>query len=405
MKYIILLGDGMSDYPIEELGNKTVIEAANKPFMDFLAQNGDVGMVKTIPEGMSPGSDTANLSVLGYDPSIYYTGRSPLEAISMGVELGLNDVAMRCNLVTLSNTEDISDAVMVDYSAGEITTEESTQLIKALQDILSLKDIELFPGISYRHCLVLRNAETGSDCTPPHDISGQPVKNHLPKGRYGELLLDIMELSRTVLRDHPVNTERISKGLHPANACWFWGEGTSPSLPSFEDKFGLKGSIVSAVDLIKGIGICAGMRVPDIPGVTGNINTNYRGKAEEALRELEEGVDFVYVHVEAPDECGHQGNAGEKVRAVELIDSQILSVLIDGLDRSGEDYSILLMPDHPTPVSLRTHTSEPVPFVIYRSNKKGTYNTARYTEKLGSDTGLYVSAGHSLIEQLLQKHD
>ena len=402
MKYIVLLGDGMSDYPVDSLGNRTPLDAAHKPSMDFLARNGDVGMVKTIPDGMSPGSDTANLSVLGYDPAIYYTGRSPLEAISMGIELGPNDVAMRCNLVTLSDAEDIADTTMVDYSAGEITTEESAQLIESVRKSIRSNKVDLFSGISYRHCLVLRDAETGSICTPPHDISGRPIREYLPKGRYGDSLLELMELSRKILRDHPVNKARIAKGLHPANSCWFWGEGSSPSLPRFEDKFGLRGTVISAVDLVKGIGMCAGMCAPEIPGATGNIHTNFKGKADAALNELRSGADFVYIHVEAPDECGHQGNATDKVKAIELIDSEILARLIDGVEELGEDYSILIMPDHPTPVSLRTHTSDPVPFVLYRSDKKGDYPAEHYTEKSALNTGLFVSEGHRIIECLLR---
>lgn len=401
MKYVVILGDGMADRPLDELDGKTPLEAANIPAMDFLARNGDVGLVKTIPDGMSPGSDTANLSVLGYDPSVYYTGRSPLEAVSMGVSLGPTDVAMRCNLVTLSDGSDISDTVMVDYSAGEISTDEARLLIKTLRESFQTEKVDLFPGVSYRHCLVLRNAKTGSKCTPPHDISGCPVKEHLPTGRYGTLLLEMMERSRQILRHHPVNISRMEKGLNPANACWFWGEGTSPSLPLFRDKFGVDGSVISAVDLVKGIGICAGMSAPEIPGATGNINTNFRGKADFALEQLNNGADFVFVHIEAPDECGHQGNAREKTRAIELIDSEVLERVLDGLNKSGHDYSILLLPDHPTPVSLRTHTSDAVPFVLYRSKTKGTKPAERYTENLAGKTGLYIPKGHKLMEQLI----
>ncbi|MGI6577903.1 MAG: cofactor-independent phosphoglycerate mutase [Eubacteriales bacterium] len=401
MKYVVILGDGMADRPLDELDGKTPLEAANIPAMDFLARNGDVGLVKTIPDGMSPGSDTANLSVLGYDPSVYYTGRSPLEAVSMGVSLGPTDVAMRCNLVTLSDGSDISDTVMVDYSAGEISTDEARLLIKTLRESFQTEKVDLFPGVSYRHCLVLRNAKTGSKCIPPHDISGCPVKVHLPTGRYGTLLLEMMERSRQILRHHPVNISRMEKGLNPANACWFWGEGTSPSLPLFRDKFGVDGSVISAVDLVKGIGICAGMSAPEIPGATGNINTNFRGKADFALEQLNNGADFVFVHIEAPDECGHQGNAREKTRAIELIDSEVLERVLDGLNKSGHDYSILLLPDHPTPVSLRTHTSDAVPFVLYRSKTKGTKPAERYTENLAGKTGLYIPKGHKLMEQLI----
>lgn len=401
MKYVVILGDGMADRPLDELGGRTPLEAADIPAMDFLARNGDVGLVNTIPGGMSPGSDVANLSVLGYDPSVYYTGRSPLEAVSMGVSLGPNDIAMRCNLVTLSDSPAIEDAIMVDYSAGEISTDEARLLISALREEFRSENVDLFPGVSYRHCLVLRNAETGSKCTPPHDISGHLVKEHLPKGRYGELLLGLMERSREILRSHPVNLSRIERGLHPANACWFWGEGTSPSLPLFRDKFGIDGSVISAVDLVKGIGICAGMRAPEVPGATGNINTNFRGKADCALEQLTNGADFVFIHIEAPDECGHQGNALDKTRAIELIDRDVLRRVIDGLEKSGCDYSILLLPDHPTPVSLRTHTSDPVPFVLYRSNEEGTKHAEHFTESHAANTGLFVSKGHELMKKLI----
>lgn len=402
MKYIVLLGDGMADLPLEELGNKTPLDAAWKPNMDMLARSGEVGMAKTVPDGMSPGSDTANLSVLGYNPRVYYTGRSPLEAISMGITLAPNDVAMRCNLVTLSESENYEDTVMVDYSSGEITTGESTELIKALRAHLQSDFADLYPGISYRHCLVLHNTETGSICTPPHDISGKPVRSYLPKGRHGRKLLEMMKLSREILKDHPVNRSRIARGLNPANSCWFWGEGTSPLLSPFRDKYNIAGGVVSAVDLVKGIGICAGLKVASVEGATGNLHTNFKGKADAALDLLKSGLDFVYIHIEAPDECGHQGNAADKVRSVELIDSDVLGRLIDGLNESGFDYSLLLMPDHPTPVSLRTHTSDPVPFVIYRSNSAGTHPAERYTEDLASETGIYISEGHTLLDKFIR---
>lgn len=401
MKYVVILGDGMADKPLDELGGKTPLEAAHIPFMDFLARSGDVGLVNTIPGGMSPGSDVANLSVLGYDPSVYYTGRSPLEAVSMGVSLGPEDIAMRCNLVTLSDSPNIEDTVMVDYSAGEISTGEAKLLIGTLRESIGSEKVDLYSGVSYRHCLVLRNAETGSICTPPHDISGRQVKDYLPKGRNGRLLLGLMERSREILRNHPVNVSRVEKGLSPANACWFWGEGTSPSLPLFRDKFGVEGAVISAVDLVKGIGICAGMRAPEVQGATGNINTNFKGKADAALEQLRNGADFAFIHIEAPDECGHQGNAQDKKRAIELIDGEVVARVLDGLRESGFDHSILLMPDHPTPVSLRTHTSDPVPFVLYRSNAKGTKPAECYTESNAAATGLYVPKGHELIKALI----
>ncbi len=402
MKYIVMLGDGMADYPVEELGNKTPLEAAVKPNMDYLAQHGAVGMVKTVPEGMPPGSDTANLSVMGYDPKIYYSGRSPLEAVSMGISLDADDVTFRCNLVTLSETENYEDATMVDYSSDEISTAEAAELIRFLNEQFHTEGINLYPGISYRHCLVLKHARTGTDCTPPHDISLKPVKQHLPKGRYGSLLLDMMKRSWELLREHPVNRARISKGLRPANSCWFWGEGTKPALSPFEDKFGIKGGVISAVDLIKGIGICAGLKSIDVAGATGNVNTNFAGKADAALALLHNGCDFVYIHVEAPDECGHRHEIDNKVRSIERIDREILGRLLPALRAAGEDFSILLMPDHPTPLALRTHTAEPVPFVLYRSNRESQYDSQGYTERYAANTGLFVPQGSLMMEYLMQ---
>ena len=401
MKYIVMLGDGMADYPVPELGNRTPLEAAVKPNMDFLAQNGKVGMAKTVPEGMPPGSDTANLSAMGYDPKIYYSGRSPLEAVSMGIDLGAGDVTFRCNLVTLSDEENYEDCTMVDYSAGEISTAESTELINYLNEQFHTEDRNLYPGISYRHCLVLRDAKTGSICTPPHDISLKPIREHLPSGIYGDMLLSLMKRSRELLRNHPINQARIAAGKNPATSCWFWGEGTKPALSPFQEKFGVRGGVISAVDLIKGIGICAGLKSVDVEGATGNVDTNFRGKADAALELLRSGCDFVYIHVEAPDECGHRHEIENKVKSIELIDSDILGVILAALREMGEPFSILLMPDHPTPLSIRTHTSEPVPFVLYRSDCAGELPTERYTEALAQATGLYLPEGHRMMEQLI----
>lgn len=403
MKTIILLGDGMADLPIPALEGQTPLEAAQKPNMDFLAQHGEVGLVRTVPEGMNPGSDTANLSVMGYSPRVFYTGRSPLEAVSMGIALGPRDIAMRCNLVTLSETPRFEDSTMIDYSAGEITTEEASELIHFLSGHFSTDSIQLYPGISYRHCLVLRDAETGSPCTPPHDISGKPVTSFLPKGRYGALLLELMKKSYDLLRNHPINRARTAKGLRPANSCWFWGEGTAPALPSFSDKFGIRGGVVSAVDLVKGIGLLAGLDSVDVPGATGNLHTNFHGKAEAALTLLADGRDFVYIHIEAPDECGHQGDLAGKIEAIERIDHDVLGPLLTGLDKLGEDYAILVMPDHPTPISTRTHSGDPVPFVLYRNIRSGQHSASRYSEKEAVTTGLFISAGHTLIDRLILK--
>lgn len=401
MKYIVMLGDGMADTPVESLNNKTPLEAAKKPYMDFLAQNGMVGVAKTIPDTLPPGSDTANLSVMGYDPELFYTGRSPLEAVSMGIELGENDIALRCNLVTLSDTENFEDAQMLDYSAGEITTAESKELINFINDNIQTDKIKLYPGVSYRHCLVLKDAKPGSDCTPPHDISLKPIKDHLPKGEHSNLLLNLMKRSRELLKNHPINIDRVKRGLNPATSCWFWGEGTRPSLTPFIDRYYVKGAVISAVDLLKGIAICAGMTSVDVEGATGNIDTNFKGKAKAAMDLIDDGYDLVYIHVEAPDECGHQGDAANKAKAIELIDEQILGPVIEHLKASGQPYSILLTPDHPTPINVRTHVRTPVPFVIYRSNSKSGPHASAYTEKLAKDTGLFVDKGCKLMGMLI----
>lgn len=401
MKYIVMLGDGMADTPVESLNNKTPLEAAKKPYMDFLAQNGMVGVAKTIPDTLPPGSDTANLSVMGYDPELFYTGRSPLEAVSMGIELGENDIALRCNLVTLSDTVNFEDAQMLDYSAGEITTAESKELINFINDNIQTDKIKLYPGVSYRHCLVLKDSKPGSDCTPPHDISLKPIKDYLPKGEHSDLLLDLMKRSRELLKNHPINIDRVKRGLNPATSCWFWGEGTRPSLTPFIDRYYVKGAVISAVDLLKGIAICAGMTSVDVDGATGNIDTNFKGKAKAAMDLFDDGYDLVYIHVEAPDECGHQGDAANKVKAIELIDEQILGPVIEHLKASGQPYSILLTPDHPTPINVRTHVRTPVPFVIYRSNSTSGPHASAYTEKLANDTGLFVDKGCKLMGMLI----
>lgn len=402
MKYIVMLGDGMADTPVESLNNKTPLEAANKPYMDFLAKHGSVGIVKTIPDTLPPGSDTANLSVMGYDPQEFYTGRSPLEAVSMGIKLGQNDIALRCNLVTLSDTEKFEDATMLDYSAGEISTAESKELINYINENIQTESIRLYPGVSYRHCLVLKDTKPGSICTPPHDISLKPIKGHLPQGNHSDLLLDLMKRSKELLKNHPINIDRVKRGLNPATSCWFWGEGTRPSLTPFADKYHVKGAVISAVDLLKGIAICAGMTSVDVPGATGNIDTNFEGKAMAAMNLIDEGYDLIYIHVEAPDECGHQGDAANKVKAIELIDKKILGPVYEYLKKSKQPFSILLTPDHPTPINLRTHVRTPVPFVIYRSNSDGGVHTESYTEKLAENTGLFVDKGCKLMSMLIK---
>ena len=401
MKYLVMLGDGMADRSVPELSGKTPLEVANIPNMDFLAQNGDTGMVITVPIGMPPGSDTANLSVMGYAPDIYYTGRSPLEAVSMGIDLADTDLAFRCNLVTISHTENYQDAVMIDYSAGEISTAESNILITYLNEEFKTQARNLYAGVSYRHCLVLNNAQTGTDCTPPHDITLKPIKEHLPKGRYADEILELMIRSKKLLEKHPINIARVEKGLNPANSCWFWGEGTRPALTAFKEKFGVSGRVISAVDLIKGIGLCAKLNSVDVEGATGTVHTNFDGKATACIDAFKAGDDFVYLHVEAPDECGHQHDVQGKVRSVELIDEKILTPILSYLRASGEDFKVLLTPDHSTPLETRTHSSEAIPFVIYSSNTKPTYPALGYTEALAKETGYFVPVGSGLMEKLI----
>lgn len=398
MKYIVMLGDGMADYPIEELGGRTPLEAAKKPNIDRLAQHGELGMVKTVPEGLKPGSDVANLSAMGYNPLQCYTGRSPLEAVSIGIQMADTDVAFRCNLVTLSDETDYEDKTMMDYSSGEITTEEAAELIRAVDEAFRTEQILFYPGISYRHCMIWHDGPVGLDLTPPHDISDRKVTEYLPKN---PVILDLMKRSYEVLKDHPVNRARMERGLNPANSIWLWGEGTRPGVSRFEDTYGVKASVISAVDLIKGIGICAGMKVIEVEGATGNIDTNFRGKGEAALQTLLEGQDLVYIHVEAPDECGHHGDLEGKIRAIELIDEEIVGPLLEGLEKAGEEYSILVMPDHPTPIAIKTHISDPIPYLLYRSTDPAESGIATYTEKTGKSTGRYVAQGHELMSHLL----
>ena len=429
-KYIVIVIDGAADYRIAELGDKTPLQAAKKPAMDYLAIHGKLGMVKTIPDGMSPGSDTANLSILGYDPGVYYSGRSSLEAVSMGIKLSDNDITFRCNLVTLSEAKNYSDRIMVDYSAGEITTEESSILIKDLAKLLNTEEIKFYPGVSYRHLIVWKGGPDGFELTPPHDISGRRIGKYLPGGKYKDIILNLMLKSAEILKDHPLNKKRISSGNKPANSIWIWGRGNKPGLDSFFKKYGIDGSVISAVDLVKGIAICAGLKAVNVKGATGNIHTNFSGKAEAAVNEIKEGKDFVYIHIEAPDECGHQGNVLNKVKAIEIIDEKVVKVIKDSLDGMGVNYKIMILPDHPTPVSKMTHTSEPVPFLIYESSneikslpeaksvngKKGanwkqsspepenkSLYSQTYDEFSAQKTGLFIDGGHKLLDYFLKK--
>jgi len=402
MKYAVVLGDGMADYRMPRLGHRTPLQYAHKPNIDYLAANGEIGIVRTIPEGLSPGSDTANLSVMGYDPKKYYTGRSPLEAVSMGVELTDADLAFRCNLVTLDIDGDYESAVMADYSSDEISTSESAELIDELNRQLSSDTIRFHAGISYRHCMVWHGGTGARKLTPPHDILGKHIAPYMPSGDNSDMFIGLMKKSHEILAGHPVNKSRISRGLRPANSIWLWGEGRKPALPGFAGKYGLSGSVIAAVDLIKGIGICAGLDVIEVEGATGNINTNFRGKAEAALKELNSGKDFVYIHIEAPDECGHRFEIENKVRSIELIDELVVGTLLEGL-ADYDDFSIMVLPDHPTPLSLRTHTADPVPYVIYRKSSPKQSGVAGYDEFEAQKTGIFIEQGHKLMDRFLQK--
>ncbi|MBQ3553432.1 MAG: cofactor-independent phosphoglycerate mutase [Clostridia bacterium] len=400
MKYVVFLGDGMADVPSSALGGKTPLELADKPNIDALCEHGIIGLAKTIDDSLSPGSDVANLSVLGYDPTVYYTGRSPLEALSIGVALSDNDVTFRANLVTVSDESDYAEKTMVDYSSGEITTEEAGELIAYLKEHMSFPHIELHAGISYRHLLVWDGGSTNVSLTPPHDISDKKVTEYLPKGDGAETLLAIMKKSHELLSDHPINKARIARGLNPANSLWIWGEGRKPQLDSFREKYGLSGSMISAVDLLKGIGKGTGMNVVEVPGATGNIDTNFDGKAEAAINELKKGQEFIYIHVEAPDECGHHGDAEGKIESIGLIDKKIVGPVVSYLKESGEDFRILVTPDHPTPLAIKTHSRAEVPFVIYDSGAKEGLGLS-YTEANAKQTGIYLDKGYQLMQYLL----
>ena len=409
MKYIIILGDGMSDYPIEQLENKTPLEAAHKPNIDALAAYSEMGLVTTVPSGLAPGSDVANLAAIGYDPSIFYTGRSPLEAMSMNVNMSETDVAIRCNLVTLgvgdSQDSSYENMTMIDYSSDEICTEDSKILIDFLQEKLGNERFTFHPGISYRHCVIADNGVIGLSLVPPHDILEKKITDYLPKGPDNVEILDLMKKSFDLLSNHPLNLERVKNGLNPANSIWLWGEGKRPSLDQFEKKFGIRGAVISAVDLLKGIGKCAGMLTCEVEGATGNIHTNFSGKAEAAIQAFRDGYDFVYLHIEAPDECGHRNEVENKVKSIELIDEKIVGPIIKASAELGP-IRILVMPDHPTPISLRTHTSEPVPYLI-ASTVDGEVSRSRqplnmiYSEANAAKTGIYEENGYKMIYKLL----
>lgn len=404
MKYIVVLADGMADEKIDILDDKTPLEYADTPYIDNLALYSEIGVVSTIPEGCTKGSDTANLSVLGYNPQQYYFGRSPLEALSMGVALEDSDVTFRANLITVSETEaGYEDKVILDHSSDEISTEEARELILAVKEALGTEEKIFYPGISYRHLLVWKEGSRQVKLTPPHDILEQRIGDYKPVGDHSDELWGLMKKSYEILKDHPINKARKMQGLKPANSIWIWGEGIKPQLPCFREKYGVKGAVISAVDLIKGIGIGAGMTSIDVEGATGNLHTNYEGKKAAALKFLlEDHGDFVYIHLEGPDECGHRNEMANKVLAIEYIDSKIIGPVTKALKEAGEDYRLLVLPDHPTPLRLRTHTADPVPYMIYDSTRESSFNKEhRYNETYAIKSGNHIENGYELMGYFL----
>ena len=399
-KYLVILGDGMADRPLDSLDGMTPLMVAHKPNIDWLASHGEIGLCHTIPDGMKPGSDVANLSVIGYDPLVYYTGRSPLEAMSIGVDFSPIDVTYRCNLVTISSEPDIKDTTLVDYSAGEISTEEAESLIQSLKDAFDSDTLAFYRGVSYRHCLLLRKAKEGAILTPPHDITGKKVAEYLPDGTNSELLYDLMRKARAILESHPINKERVRLGKNPANCIWLWGEGRKPNLTEFAQKTGLKGAMISAVDLLKGIGKVSGMTVYDVEGATGTIHTNFDGKANACIDAFESGHDYVYMHLEAPDECGHQGDLEGKIKLIELIDDKIVAPILKYLSSQPAPYTILVCPDHPTPISIRTHSADAIPYIIYRSDVE-IDTGLKYDEYSATSTLNILPHGYDLISKML----
>lgn len=400
MKYVIVLGDGMADWPMEELGNITPLEYAMTPMSDKLSKQSEIGLVNTIPEGMNPGSDTANLSVLGYDPEIYYSGRSPLEALSIGIQMKESDVALRCNFVTLTEEEPVfEEKAIIDHSASEISTEDCEILLEAIKAELESELYKFYLGTSYRHCVIWDKGQI-VELTPPHDILTKVIGSYLPKE---DLLCNMMKTSYDVLVNHPINQDRKQRGLNPANCCWFWGAGTKPLLTSFEEKTGKKGMIISAVDLLKGIGVGAKMGIATVEGANGGLHTNYVGKTKAAVKALtEDNYDFVYIHIEAPDEMGHQGKVWDKVKAIEYLDELVITTLVQALDKKKIEFRMLILPDHPTPVKIRTHTSDSVPYLLYDSTKTQKQSWY-YNEREASNSGNYFEKGYTLIDYLFNQ--
>ena len=399
MKYIVILGDGMADEPLSQLDDRTPLECANIPFMDELAGKGELGLAKTVPDSMKPGSDVANLAVLGYDPTCNYSGRSPLEALSVGVQMNDDDVIFRCNVVTLTDEEPYEQKTILDHSSGEIATEDADVLMDTLRENLQSDEFKFYTGTSYRHIMVWKQGKV-LDLEQPHDHLDQKIGAYLPKE---DIFRDMMEKSYNLLNGHPLNVKRASEGKNKANSAWFWGAGTKPSLENFTQKTGMKGAMISAVDLLKGIAVGAGMQVIEVPGANGSLHTNYEGKAQAAIKAvLEDGCDFAYIHVEAPDEMGHQGSIENKIKAIEYLDSRVVAPVKAVMDASGQPYRLLIMPDHPTPIRCRTHTSDPVPYILYDSTREQK-SIARYSEKDAAQTGNYEPEGYKLIDRLFQK--
>ena len=400
MKYVIVLGDGMADYSIDELDGKTPLEYAKTPTMDALAVKSEIGLVHTIPDGMSPGSDTANLSVVGYDPKIYYSGRSPLEALSIGVDMKPTDISFRCNIVTVSDDDlPYEQKTIIDHSSSEISTEDAAILLEAVKKELESELYKFYVGTSYSHLTIWDKGEV-VELTPPHDILGKTIGEYLPKD---QALYDMMKKRYDILNEHPINVERAKKGLNKANSIWFWGAGTRPALSSFEEKNHKKAAMISAVDLLKGIAVGAGMTNITVEGANGGLHTNYEGKAKAAVKALvEDGFDFVYIHVEAPDEMGHQGSVERKVQSIEFLDERVIKVVKEGLENAGVDFRMLVLPDHPTPICIRTHVNEAVPYMLYDSTDKkdGKY---LYNEKDAKASGIYIEKGHTMVDYLFEK--